>query len=54
MMLQEKEMEDEIQLAKKFKANPIPNTINSERYQKYMKVMQKKKDSFLHRNDKTK
>lgn len=42
-------MEDEVELQKKFKANPIPVSLNPERYQKYAKRQQKKKESILNR-----
>ena len=42
-MIIDKEMEDDIELNKKFKANPIPVSLNPERYNKYAKIMQKKK-----------
>jgi hypothetical protein len=36
--------EDDAELKKKFKANPIPATINVERYQRYLESMQMKKE----------
>jgi hypothetical protein len=35
--------EDETELKKKFKAHPIPATINFDRYQRYLKCLQQKK-----------
>jgi hypothetical protein len=36
--------EDDAELKKKFKAKPIPATINVERYQYYLKCLQQKKE----------
>jgi hypothetical protein len=36
--------EDDAELKKKFKANPIPATINVERYQRYLECLQRKKE----------
>jgi hypothetical protein len=36
--------EDDVELKKKFKAQPIPATINAERYQRYLKCLQMKKE----------
>lgn len=49
MMIKEKEAAEEIELQKKFKANPIPVTLNPERYQRYAKLLLKKKNSILNR-----
>ena len=42
-MIEEKEKEELKELSKKFKANQIPVSLNSEKYLKYQKQMEKKK-----------
>ncbi len=42
-MIQENYDKETDELNKKFKANPIPASINPQRYKAYVKMMQKKK-----------
>lgn len=42
-MIKEREMLEEREIKKQFKANSIPAALNPERYQRYVKIMQKKK-----------
>ncbi len=43
-MIQENYDKETDELNNKFKANPIPASINPQRYKAYMKIMQKKKN----------